>query len=209
MLTRTDVPRTWSDLPVTGFLSTMRSRRAVRSLYPAGIGDGHGLVAAGGDRLQVLVAHDRAHAAAARGPVPVVHDGGEQDPVFAGRADAGHRGFGREFRPGWPSGSAGCPAPRRPTRRGFRPRRRGPTDRRAWRPGRAMTSPSRPAPLSAAPNCPAGARIADGPGQGRARDDLVAARGHHRPGQRPGHEDQGVVFGRRDRSEPGRGRYTA
>ena len=35
--------------------------------------------------------------AAARGPVLVVHDGGEQDPVFAGRADAGHGGFGPDL----------------------------------------------------------------------------------------------------------------
>ena len=50
------------------------------------VGDGDLALPVGDDRLQVLRAHDRAHAGAAR-EAGLRHDGGVADPVLAGRAD--------------------------------------------------------------------------------------------------------------------------
>ena len=55
-------------------------------------GDVDVLGPADGDRLQPLVAHDGADAAAA-GAGPALLDGGEEDPVLAGQADGRHLGF--------------------------------------------------------------------------------------------------------------------
>ena len=168
--------------------------RAVSVLVSFRVADGHRPAAGGGDRLQVLAAHDRAHAAAAGGAVLVVHDGGEKDPVLAGRADAGHRGLGGGLRLDGLLRLLGVEAPQG--------RRVADLDLAVMdvevdglRGPAADDQPVEPGAFEHRAETAARARIADGPGQGRTRDDLVAARGHHRPGQRPGHEDQGVVGG--------------
>ena len=159
-----------------------------------GVGDGRRLVAESNDGLQVLGAHDGAQAAAAGGAVAVVEDRGEGDEVLAGLADAGHRRLGPDpllqrllrllrVQSPDPGGVAHLDAG-------------GGDGQVNGALGAAADDQAVQAgALEGGAEAAARAGIADGPGQGRARHDLEAPRGHHRPGERAGHEEDGVLGG--------------
>ncbi len=161
---------------------------------PPGVIDPHPGGAVGGDRLQVLRAHHRAHPGASRGPVQIVDDAGVAHAALAGDADGRHLEQ-RVLVPGLDPvlGLPDAPAPdlvRRPELDLVV------EDVQIDRFRRASVNDNKvvAGELEFRSELAAGVGAGDGASQRPLGDHHVAAAGGgHGAGQRPGGEDQHVV----------------
>ncbi len=159
-----------------------------------GIGQGYLGLSAHGDGLEVLGAHDGAHAGPAGGTPVVVHDGGHLDQILARQADAGHTGLRlAEGRPHPLLRLVRVAAPQigRIVQFGA-----ALNDREPHRPGSlaGYDDPVVSGETDLRPDEAAGVGLTPDGGEGRKGTHATSAGRHHRrTDQRAGHEDQGIV----------------